>query len=573
MESNNKLNDSSMSNGNPRRNRPQNNSGMKPQMNRDIIQKQRNDEINLLKITAEVDHCECKGELELNLKTNQLTWVLKGEKNNLYIKKYKDKKEDKIIINKDNIKKINPKDYPEKNEAGALVKYFYLIKIEMDKSNDVYNFLFSDKNNDNEMIRNKFYELLSSDYYDYYKTEFQLLSTEYQKRFCLLLNNKYLQLLYRKLYSCCKNIELTWKIIKFRYPEAININLGKNKIQLSRDEELIMLVERKYNITKLINSDSNINKSYKTRNNIKDKNFWDNFLDRQRGNNTYIVGGYKPSKCDNENKDKEEEKPINIIFEDLEKDKYYYDNYETNYLYHNETMKKEQENNILEIKLLNDYSMNKVKENNYFSYSSICVNAYNNKRSIKNKNHRSNSNNSNILYANMEEEKMEYNSRNKNRLKKEQLLDKIGKMKSDYTNKKKDNNSFNTTMKIINKENHEMYELAKFEPSTIPVEKICNQFLNLTFLIKDLMLACSFINFPLDRSKRQEERLSSSSSSINRDLHDQIIRSNTERYKKEIKSIYENFKKKKEREDLKNTDYIINFLYKNAEMQKCRNII
>lgn len=94
----------------------------------------------------------------------------------------------------------------------------------------------------------------------------------------------------------------------------------------------MMLVERKYNITKLINSDSNINKSYKTRNNIKDKNFWDNFLDRQKGNNTYIAGGYKPCICDYENKDKEEEKQINIIFEDLERDKYYYDNYETNYL-------------------------------------------------------------------------------------------------------------------------------------------------------------------------------------------------------------------------------------------------
>lgn len=565
MEPNNKLNDSSMSNGNPKKIRPHNNSGMKLQMNRDLIQKQRSDEINLLKITAEAEHLECKGELELNLKTGQLTWILKGEKNNYYSKKYQDKKEDKIIIYKDNIKKIIPKDHLEKNETGTPDKYLYLIRIEMDKSNDIYNFLFSDKNNDNKMIRNKFFELLDSDYFDYYKTEFQLLSTECQKRFCLLLNNKYLQLLYRKLYSCNHNIELNWKIIKFRYPEAININLGKNKIQLSRDEELMMLVERKYNITKLINSDSNINKSYKTRNNIKDKNFWDNFLDRQKGNNTYIAGGYKPCICDYENKDKEEEKQINIIFEDLERDKYYYDNYETNYLYHNETMKKEQENNILDIKLLNDYSMNKVKENNYFSYSSICVNAYNNKRSIKNKNYRSNSNDSNIHYANMEEEKMEYDSRKKNRLKKEQLLDKIGKMKSDYTNKKKDNNSFNTTMKIINKENHEMYELAKFEPSTIPVEKICNQFLNLTFLIKDLVLACSLNYSILDRSKKEDKL---SSSSINRDIHDQIIRNNTERYKKEIKSIYENFKKKKEREDLKNTDYIINFLYKNAEMQK-----
>ena len=181
------------------------------------------------------------------------------------------------------------------------------------------------------------------------------------------MSTRYLRLLYRKIYSCLykHDIENTWNIIKCKYPNEIKINLGKNRIQLSRDEELMMLVERKYNITKLINSDNTIYKSYKNIKSIKDINFWDDFIKRQKGNNTYIVGGYKQCVWDIEdNGEEDKEKPINIIFEDLEKDKYFYDDYETNYLYHNENMKKEIEKNIPEIKLLNDYSMNKVKENN-----------------------------------------------------------------------------------------------------------------------------------------------------------------------------------------------------------------
>ena len=49
----------------------------------------------------------------------------------------------------------------------------------------------------------------------------------------------------------------------------------------------------------------------------------------------------------------------NNLLEELEKNKYYYDIYETNYLY----KEKENENN----KIINNYSIYKMKEINYFS--------------------------------------------------------------------------------------------------------------------------------------------------------------------------------------------------------------
>ena len=553
MESNNNSNESSNNIG---RNK-YNNNMLRQQLSRSSTQKPKNEDINLSKLITQAYHFKCKGELELNLKTNDLTWTLKGEKSQEYLKKYT-KGEEKIVINKSDISKINDIDDPKSNR--------YLLRIIMKNAKDTsYIFSFQDKENSLN-IKNKYMELLlSNDYYDYYKNEFQLLSTENQKRICLLLNNKYLNLLYRRIYSCIYNhdIEIIWIIIKFRYPEFINVNLGKNKIQLSRDEELMMLVERKYNITKLINSDSNINKNYRDIKNIKDKNYWDNFIDRQKGNNTYIVGGYKQSVCDNDdNAEEDKEKPINVIFEDLEKDKYYYDNYETNYLYHNDSMKKEIERNIPEIKLLNDYSMNKVKENNYFSYSFHCLNAYNNKGPIKNRSMR-NINSSNINYGDMKVEKTENDQKCKKRLKKEQLLNIIKKMEIENDNQKK-NNSFHTTMKKITKENHDKYELAKFDPSLLPLEKNLSLYINYTFLIKDLVSAYNITKSVLYYKLKKQEEKSSSSSPIKRVNYDLNMKNNYERFYKEIKSCYDLFKKKKQKDDLGRFEKIINFLLENT---------
>ena len=325
----------------------------------------------------------------------------------------------------------------------------------------------------------------------------------------------------------------------------------------------MMLFERKYNITKLINSDSTIYKSYKNIKNIKDKNFWDNFIERQKGNNTYIAGGYKQCVWDKEdNGEDDKEKPINIIFEDLEKDKYFYDDYETNYLYHNEKMKKEIENNIPEIKSLNDYSMNKVNENNFFYYSFQCLNAYN-EGTIKNKNMRNHSC-SNIKFGDIKEKKFENYSRNKIRLKKEELLNRIKNMKNQYENQKKINNSFHITLKAINKENHDMYKLAQFEPSNIPVYKILSKFLNNTFLIKDLELAFNISKSQIERKKIAEEK--SSSSYPTKCMCERNLINNYEKFYKEIKSLYEKCIKIKKNIKLAELEKIANFLLKTSEM-------
>jgi hypothetical protein len=111
------------------------------------------------------------------------------------------------------------------------------------------------------------------------------------------LENKYLLKLFKKLNSCYhpSNIDSVLNIIKILYPKSININLGKNRIQLSRDEELIMCSERKYDINKLINSDSDINKCFKQMISIDDDKC-EEFIDIQRSNKTYISGEYRPIK-------------------------------------------------------------------------------------------------------------------------------------------------------------------------------------------------------------------------------------------------------------------------------------
>ena len=205
-------------------------------------------QINLLKISAEAYNFLTKGELVFDLKKEELTWTVKGEKAPLFKKNYETKKE----IEKFNILKNTIKDLRKIDDSNR-----HLLKVKLIQSEySFFNFSFQDKNS--KYNRDRFYNLLKYDTYSYYKNEFQNLSIKQQKQICLLLNNKYLFSLYRKLIKCNNNIEKNWEWIKHRYPEAININLGKNLIQLSRDEELIMLSQKKYNTTKLINSDISI---------------------------------------------------------------------------------------------------------------------------------------------------------------------------------------------------------------------------------------------------------------------------------------------------------------------------
>ena len=537
--SNNQIN-----NSNIKRNKPHNNSVNRQPINRMPGQKQRIED-NILKITAEVYNCKSKGDLVLDLKTGELIWTLKDNRTEDFNKRFTTQGHEKISILKSNIKKITNINSPDGR---------YLLRVELKNPINLISYLiFSFQDNNKEILRDKFYNLLSYDYFNYYKTEFQMLPIEQQKRICLLLNNKYLILLYKKLIVGSRDIDLAWKFIKYKYPEAININLGQNRIQLSRDEELIMLSQKKYDITKLINSDSKIYNAYKERNNIKNDNFWSDFIERQKNHNTYIVGGYKPANIGKEDKNKEEI-TINNIFENLEKDKYYYDCYETNYLYHNDAMKKDLENLRDKIKLLNDYSMNKMKDINYFSYSSLCLNAYNNKRSNKNKIYKKcsslNTSNSNEIISNIN-----------NRLTKEELLNRIKNMEIEYDNEKEDNSCYNT-MKAINDENFNMYNFSKFEPNKLPLENNISNYLNYIFLMKDISLYKKYdYHQNLEKIQKQDGKLSPQKRDDER-----AIKIKLEYYNREIKILFENLKKKiNQKNDWSSFEPILNFLIRMGE--------
>jgi len=521
-------------------------------MNNNYKKKISFDNNNLLRISAEAFHFQTQGELVLDLKNEDLKWNLKGAKSELFNQKYNGK--DSIpTIKKADIKKVSKTDMEKDNRI--------LLRIELKNENTCYIFSFY---GDNKIVGNKIIELLQNDYLDFYKTEFKLLPIEYQKRICLLLNNKYLSSLYKKLYSCSSDIDSIWNFIKSRYPQLLNINLGKNRIQLSRDEELIMFAQKKYNITKLISSDNNISKSYLTKSNIKSDKFWDDFINTQRGNNgTYLVGGYKPVICHFENDNNEEVKnsTLNTIFEDLEKDKYFYDCYETNYLYHNDKMKKEQDNLKEKIKLLNDYSMNKMKNVNYISYPSICI--YN-KKIMKNKNIKRMSE-SNISFINGEknEDKMDIeeniqNNNNKNRLSKEELLNRISNMKAEFENGKngKKSKSAFDTMKAINDENYKFYNLMKFDTNRFPYNNIIYIAINYVFIIKDLLFAWKCERHAYFKTRKLDDSSPQKA----------YFKKKLDRYSKEIKSNYETLKKKiSQSNNPENLQQVVDFLIDNVE--------
>lgn len=504
------------------------------------------DNNNLLRISAEAFHFQTLGEISLDMKTDELKWTIKGKMSEIFTQKYNNK-DGVPIIKKENIKRVNKTDIEKENRI--------LLKIELKTELKplIYSFY-----GDNKIIGNKIIELLKGDYMDFYKVEFKLLPIEQQKRICLLLNNKYLNSLYRKLYSCSPDVDSIWNFIKSRYPQALNINLGKNRIQLSRDEELIMFAKKRYNITKLISSDNNISKSYLTKSNIKSDKFWDDFINNQRGNNsTYLVGGYKPVICYSENDNIEEEKItiFNNLFEDLEKDKYYYDCYETNYLYHNDKMKKEQDNLKEKIKLLNDYSMNKMKNVNYINYPSLSIYS---KRIMKNKKRISESNISYLNEDKMDIEENIPNNNNKNHLSKEELLNRISNMKNEFENgknSKKGKSAFDT-MKAINDENNKIYNLMKFDTSRLPYNNIIYITINYVFLIKDLLFTLKCEKHAFSKSRQLEE---SSPQKM-------YFRKKWDKYHKEIKNSYEILRKKiNQSNNSENLKHVVEFLLENVE--------
>ena len=132
------------------------------------------------------------------------------------------------------------------------------------------------------------------------------------------------------------------------------------------------------------------------------------------------------------------------------------------------------------------------------------------------------------------------NSNQKNRLKKDELLNKLKHMEIEYDNEKEDNSSY-ITMKTINEENRYFYNYAKFKPSEIPVDNIITYLLQrFILIIKDLALEQQYISRNFEKPKKQEEKLSPQKKVCN----EQIIRQRLDRYNKEIRNLYENLKKK-----------------------------
>ena len=301
------------------------------------------------------------------------------------------------------------------------------------------------------------------------------------------MKNKDLLILYLRL-SKIYDPETIFQYIRNIRPEKIDINLGENRIQLSRDEELLIqfhFYNKIFNMNKLILSDIDMlnEKKLYYKDKIKDgfqpEEFWNNFYSDQKENKTYIIGKYKPIYSHDENNFEIND---NNLFEELEKNKYYYDNYETNYLL------KENENDIkTDIKtLLNNYSINKMKEINYFSYTPQNLNLYKSINISKNPK-------MNFLSKYME---VEY-YKNRKRIPKSELYKRISKMRKEYKqNTIIDKN--NTTIKAINEEVNKIYYLSN------TLDKSSQSFMDLyekINLIRELSIICDMENNIYQKNK------------------------------------------------------------------------
>ena len=415
-------------------------------------------------------HLQTKGKLTFDLEKSKLKFSIREERSKRFKENYQDIKEFEIL--KSDIESCDIDDYID--EKGQ-EKYLFIVKLKNIGSINNVNqkekfFIFlKEQNKDNKKIRDHFVELINDIKYDYinlFKSDFRKMSTQNKKKIMFFMKNKDLLILYRKL----SNFYAPEKIllyIKYMHPERFNISLGHNRIQLSRDEELIIsyqLFKQKINVNKLISSDINIYKQYyeaMEKEDFKPEEFWMKFYYAQKDNKTYLVGDYNPIELNtNYNKDVTD---YNLL-EELEKDKYYYDTYETNYLYYEPEYDMKSK--------INNYSINKMKEINYFSYSPQSINLYSSiKNSMKNKQPQKNSipplKSSQNPTEKMEIEKDDNKNENENkinkpkRIPKSELINRISKMKQDYEQTKNTNNKNNkATIKAITEEMDKIYNLA-----------------------------------------------------------------------------------------------------------------
>ena len=414
-------------------------------------------------ITNEASNWGNKGLLSLDLEKNELTW--KSNDTNI------DKNIDKIIIQKNNIKNTD-KTKSKGNE-------YLLVQLKKADSNKSESYIFCFEGEDNTMIRDKYKNLLNDDIFPYYKNELKSLPIQTQKKISLILNNKYLSKLFFQLYSprFTNNLDKIWNYLRNRYPEFMQINLYTNKIQLSRDEELLTYAKNTYNINRLLSADDTIKNSYiSSKKNFDNENYWEEYIEKQRGEKNYLFGGYKEiinNNNDNDNKNKNSTK----LMEDLEKDKYYFDPYETNYLYHYTSLSKMNEMKTKQeyaknlISLLNNYSINKINGVHFFA-------AQTEKFSFDKNNYNNESQNKvdNVLF-------------NKGK-KTNNIMNKLNDMKKEYENSKQDeDNSYKDTMIQIKNENYKIYlQYICFRQIEKKISKMhIEEILEEVQLIKDLI--------------------------------------------------------------------------------------
>ena len=445
-------------------------------------------------------HIKTYGKLTLDIKKEKFTFSAKGKMSDDFINTYKNRTEFEVLLS--NIKIFQ---YINEIDKGK-----YKLSMEMkNKTHKVFIFEKERKKN-NEETWDKFVYLINSSiiknkkvgknekfipFFEFYSTELSKMDEVTKKKICFLMKNKDLLILYLRL-SKIYDPETIFQYIRNIRPEKIDINLGENRIQLSRDEELLIqfhFYNKIFNMNKLILSDIDMlnEKKLYYKDKIKDgfqpEEFWNNFYSDQKENKTYIIGKYKPIYSHDENNFEIND---NNLFEELEKNKYYYDNYETNYLL------KENENDIkTDIKtLLNNYSINKMKEINYFSYTPQNLNLYKSINISKNPK-------MNLLSQDMEVEYYyENKDKNRKRIPKSELYERISKMRKEY---KKNtiidkNNKNNTTIKAINEEVNKIYYLSN------TLDKSSQSFMDLyekINLIRELSIICDMENNIYQKNK------------------------------------------------------------------------
>ena len=444
-------------------------------------------------------HIKTYGKLTLDIKKEKFTFSAKGRMSDDFINTYKNRTEFEILLSN-----IEIFQYINEIDKG---KY----KLSMEMKNKTHKvFIFEkEKKKNNEETWDKFVYLINSSiiknkevgknekfipFFEFYSTELSKMDEVTKKKICFLMKNKDLLILYLRL-SKIYDPETIFQYIRNIRPEKIDINLGENRIQLSRDEELLIqfhFYNKIINMNKLILSDIDMlnEKKLYYKDKIKDgfqpEEFWNNFYSEQKENKTYIIGKYKPIYSHDENNFEIND---NNLFEELEKNKYYYDNYETNYLL------KENENDINDIKtLLNNYSINKMKEINYFSYTPQNLNLYKSINISKNPK-------MNLLSQDMEVEYYyENKDKNRKRIPKSELYERISKMRKEYKQNTiiDKNNKNNTTIKAINEEANKIYYLSN------TLDKSGQSFMDLyekINLIRELSIICDMENNIYQKNK------------------------------------------------------------------------